>query len=93
MLQKIYLYILYILDAYGIAVQHSRAPNGVSQGDHLDRCSIFTCVLICLNNNDCGGVNFKSLGGDVCVCELVEPVNHEGPTLNTDTEWMYYPLS
>ena len=88
-----YIIHIFTLGVYGVAVPHSRALNGVSQSDHLNQCNLFTCVLICLNDDNCGGVNFKSLDSDVCVCELVAPINHGGPTLNTDIGWTYYLLS
>ena len=79
-------------DAHAIGMHDSRTPSGVDQGDHLTPCNLYSCVRHCLNDDDCGGVNYKSLGNNACACEVVEPVRVGLPTMNVDTDWTYYSI-
>ena len=79
-------------DAHAIGIHNFRTPSGEDQGDHLRPCNLYSCVLHCLNDDDCGGVNYKSLGNNACACEVVEPVRVGLPTLNADTDWTYYSI-
>ena len=78
-------------DAHAIGTRDSRASYGVDQGDYLSPCNLYSCVRHCLNDNDCGGVNYRSLGNNACACEVVEPMR-VGLPLNADTDWTYYSI-
>ena len=79
-------------DAHAIGTRDSRTPSGVDQGDHLSPCNLYSCVRHCLNDDDCGGVNYKSLGNNACACEVAAPVRVGLPTLNADIDWTYYSI-